>query len=136
MTQMIARLFAPLFLAAACSGSSGGAGDATTPTNGEGQTTEPTPEEESEAKLRAAQDSAIEAMCERFYHCAVEDTPPDKQAEVGNPEELESTHRADCEEAYGRSNLSPRQIKIIQRCVNEAQKCDALNECLAEASKK
>ena len=136
MIQIARHLIAPLLLAAACSSSSG-AGDTTTPPAGGGgeDAAPPTEQEQAEAKLRAAQESAVEALCERLYHCAVEDLPPEKRAEV-KPEELEPKFRADCEDEANRSDLSPRQVRVIQRCVNEAQECGALAECLDEAQKK
>ena len=134
-------LAAALLGAAACSGSSGGQ-DTTAPAGG-GEPTpgggETTPEEDAERKLRAAQDSAVEAMCERLTDCAVEDArremSPEELAKL-NLEELVPMHRAECEEQYGQKSLSPRQIKIIQGCVNDAGDCDALHECLAAAGKK
>jgi hypothetical protein len=91
---------------------------------------------ESERKLRAAQDSAVEAMCERLVDCSVEDakaTMSKEELDKLKPDELVPQARAQCQDDYGKSALSPRQIKIIQGCVNEAEECSALTTCLQSA---
>ena len=98
-----------------------------------------TPPASSEQKLRAAQDSAVTAMCERLATCAVEDlkhASPEERKQVGDVNELLPRLRADCEEQQSEHSLSPRQIRIIQRCVNGAQQCPELLTCLDEANKK
>lgn len=120
----------------ACGGSS------SSTTTQEPAPAEPDPEAarraESEQKLKAAQASAVHAMCERLVDCSVEDAKaemsPEEVAKL-NPEELVPRAQAECEAEYGQLELSPRQIKTIQRCVNEAETCPALNECLAGANK-
>jgi hypothetical protein len=107
---------------------------------------EPTPAEpaepaepevsEGERKLRAAQANAVHAMCERLVDCAVEEASREQTAEEAaqssTPAVLDRA-RAECESGYGQVEMSPRQIKLVQRCVNEARACAALEACLAEA---
>jgi len=98
----------------------------------------PAPSLSPEQKLRAAQESAVQAMCERLVECAVEEAratmSPDEVAEL----ELEKTAprlRDECEDEGSRSPLSPRQVTVIQRCVNDAAACDELQTCLDDARK-
>lgn len=136
MTRALAALFA--LLLAACSGSEGGGKEGETPTSGPpAKSEEETRREESLGKLRAAQDSAVEAMCDRFFDCAVEDTRKTKPKELEgvNLEEMRGKHMAECEEEYGKSELSPRQVKVVQKCVNEAPSCAELETCLQAANK-
>lgn len=89
-------------------------------------------------KLRAAQDSAVEAMCERLVDCSVESlktAPPDERAKAGNVDELIPRARTECEAQGAKSELSPRQVVVIQKCVNESATCEALVACLDEAGK-
>jgi hypothetical protein len=99
----------------------------------------PAPAPTADDKLRAAQVSAVHAMCERLVQCSIEDAratmSPDELAKLA-PEELVPRAEADCEAEYGASALSPRQIKVIQRCVNEAAECAALDTCLAETKQR
>jgi hypothetical protein len=92
----------------------------------------------SEAKLRAAQASAVEAMCERLVQCAVESAranmTPDEVAEL-NLDETAPRLREQCQEDGDKSQLSPRQVRVVQRCVNEAAECEALQTCLEQARK-
>ncbi|HLU65945.1 MAG TPA: hypothetical protein VKZ63_06700 [Kofleriaceae bacterium] len=122
-----------------CSGSSGGGGQAAEPTGGAGAAggetggQQPAAADDPEVQLRAAQDHAVEAMCERLVQCGIEDAPPEERAEH---EKFVAQYREACEEEAGQSDLSPRQVRVIQRCVNEAASCQALDECLQEAQKK
>ena len=136
MTRALAACFA-LIVAAACSGSDGGSKETETPPGPPAKSQEELKREESLRKLRAAQESAIEAMCDRFFDCAVEDTRKTrpKELEGVNLEEMRSKHMAECEEEYGRNELSPRQVKVIQQCVNDAPSCDELQTCLQAAGK-
>jgi hypothetical protein len=122
---------------AACSGgaeseparTSGGQGGAAAPAAG------PSPEE----KLRAAQESAVQAMCERLVDCAVEEAKASMSPEEVAKLELDETGpklRAECEEEGMQNALSPRQVTVIQRCVNQDGTCDDLNACLDEAKKR
>jgi len=138
MTRALAALL--VAFVAACSGSEGGGKEGETPTTAgpPPKTAEETQREESLRKLRAAQESAVEAMCDRFFDCAVEEarrTKP-KELEGVNLEEMRSKHMAECEEEYGRTELSPRQVRVIQSCVNDAPSCAELETCLQAASKK
>ncbi len=98
----------------------------------------PAPAPSPEQKLRAAQESAVQAMCERLVECAVKEAratmSPDEVAQL----ELEKTAprlRDECEDEGARTQLSPRQVTVVQRCVNDAATCDALQTCLNEAKK-
>ena len=138
MTRALAALL--VALVAACSGSEGGGKEGGTPTTAgpAPKTAEETQREESLRKLRAAQESAIEAMCDRFFDCAAEEarqTRP-KELEGVNLEEMRSKHMAECEEEGNQSELSPRQVKVIQQCVNDAPSCAELETCLQAARKK
>ncbi|HEU5057798.1 MAG TPA: hypothetical protein VFU21_14805 [Kofleriaceae bacterium] len=138
MTRALAAALL-LALVAACSGSEGGGKDSETPTSGApARSEEETRREESLRKLRAAQESAIEALCDRLFDCAVEDTRQTrpKELEGVNLEEMRGKHMAECEEEGTQSELSPRQVKVIQTCVNEAPTCGELDQCLSEARKK
>ena len=136
MTRALSALFAVL-VAAACSGSDGGSKETEPPPGPPARSQEEAKRDDSLRKLRAAQESAIEAMCDRFFDCAVEDTRKTKPKELEgvNLEEMRSKHMATCEEEYGQSELSPRQVKIIQSCVNEAPSCEELHSCLQAANK-
>ena len=129
------------FLFCACSGSdSGPAKDPEKPAEGTAPAPDPAEAERQEKlrKLRAAQDSAVEAMCERLVDCSVEslkNAPPEERAKAGNVDELIPRARAECEEEAAKSDLSPRQVIVIQKCVNEGQTCEALVSCLDTASK-
>ena len=122
------RSLALVLLLAACGGSSAEP-SAKEPTIAPADA--PPPADDPDVKLRAAQDHAIEAMCERLVECAITDAKAAKDPEVGDPEELRPKALAQCNSEYGQSSLSPRQIKTIQGCVNEARECPALNACLA-----
>lgn len=94
---------------------------------------------ESERKLRAAQESALEALCDRLVDCAIESAranmSPEEVAKLG-VQELAPRLRDDCEADGGRSEWSPRQVRITQRCLTAGGTCDELNTCLDEARKK
>lgn len=140
-------LSAVFVLAVACSGSDSGSKETHKPTAGEPADDSLSPEQTAEAerlrKLRAQQDSAIEAMCERFYDCALQDA--NKSAEAGDitaeelaqitDERLREPHMAECEEGYGRSDLSPRQVQVVRDCVSADNTCTELQACLQQASK-
>jgi hypothetical protein len=134
MTRALAAL---LVAVVACSGSEGGSKESETPTQPD-KDPQQSKQEESERKLRAAQESAIEALCDRLFDCAVEDTRKTrpKELEGANLEEMRGKHMAECEEDGNKSQLSPRQVKVIQKCVNEAPSCGELDSCLGEARKK
>jgi uncharacterized lipoprotein len=139
---MTRALAAALLVAslAACSGSEGGSKESEKPTTAQPAAT-PSKEEESERKLHAAQESAVEAMCERLADCAVEDanktmTPEERKEKLGNVDELIPRYRAECEEEANKSDLSPRQVKIVQTCVVEKKTCATFVPCLDEAQKK
>lgn len=139
---MTTRVLASGLLAAllcACSGSdSGPAKEPTKPGATPAQDPAEAERQEKLRKLREAQDSAVEAMCERLVDCSVEslkNAPPEERAKAGNVDELIPRARAECEEEAGKSDLSPRQVIVIQKCVNEGQTCEALVSCLDTASK-
>jgi hypothetical protein len=126
----------------ACSGSdNGGAKQAEKPAETSGAPA-PDPAEterqENLRKLRAAQDTAVEAMCERLVDCSVEslrNAPAEERAKAGNVDELIPKARAECEEEASKSDLSPRQVITVQKCVNEGQTCEELISCLDTAQK-
>ncbi len=142
---MTTRALASGLLAAllcACSGSDSGPAKETEKPAEAGETPAPDPAEaerqEKLRKLRVAQDSAVEAMCERLVDCSVEslrNAPPEERAKAGNVDELIPKARAECEEEASKSDLSPRQVLTIQKCVNEGQTCEALVTCLDTAQK-
>ena len=82
-----------LTLVVACSGSEGGGKEGETPAP-PAKSQEEQRREESLRKLRAAQESAIEAMCDRLFDCAVEDTRRErpKELEGVNLEEMRGKH--------------------------------------------
>jgi hypothetical protein len=91
---------------------------------------------ESERNLRAAQESAVEAMCERLADCAVESARENMTPEEVAQLDVENTAprlREECESEYGRTQLSPRQVRVVQRCVTETRACDELQTCLEDA---
>jgi hypothetical protein len=117
-----------------CSG--GGAGEPAQ--SGTGQGSAATPQPPPEAKLRAAQESAIQAMCERLADCALDEAratmSPEEIAKL-EPDKAVPQLRAECEEEGMQSALSPRQVTVIQRCVSGSPTCDELNTCLDQARK-
>lgn len=123
------RAFALALALAACGGSSDK--PAATPA------AEPDRRAAAEAKLGAAQTSAVKAMCERLTECSAEDA-----RKTMSPEELAKLDlaatvpklRAECEAEYGGVELSPRQVSVIRRCVSEAPDCASLPPCLDAAS--
>lgn len=131
-----------LSLVVACSGSSGGGKDVAGPTEGgggQGGAGGQGGQQSTAQDLHAAQESAIEAMCERLVDCSVEDAR--KTMTPAEVEKLDLPHlvpraRAECEEDYSEHALSPRQIRIIQGCVNQQSTCAQLNDCLDAAKKK
>jgi hypothetical protein len=140
MTRALAALLVASL--AACSGSDGGSKESTTPADPVAkETPEQQKQAESERKLHAAQESAVDAMCERLADCAVEDanktmTPEERKEKLGNVDELIPRYRAECEEEANKSNLSPRQVKIVQTCVVEKKTCATFVPCLDAAQKK
>lgn len=128
-------LVCALFLGAA--GCGGGGGDASEPaaTN---DPPEPARPADAEEKLRAAQASAVEALCERLVDCAIEEAratmTPEQVAEL-DVEETGARLRDKCEGEGATSALSPRQIRVVQRCVNQNGSCDELQACVEEAKK-
>ena len=48
---------------------------------------------------------------------------------------LREPHMAECEEGYGRSDLSPRQVQVVRDCVSADNTCPELQACLQQASK-
>jgi hypothetical protein len=137
MTRALAALLVACL--AACSGSEGSSKDTETPA-GTATSPKPSKEEESERKLHAAQESAVEALCDRLADCAVEDamkmSPEERKEKIGNVDELLPRARAQCEEEANRSNLSPRQVKVVQKCVSQEKTCESLLSCLDQAQKK
>jgi hypothetical protein len=124
----------------ACSGGgaeSGGASGAAAGQAGQGGQGGGQPS--AEAKLRAAQESAVQAMCERLIECSVESArasmTPEELAKL-DLEEIVPRARADCEEEYAGRRLSPRQVRVVQTCVNQPGTCDELHACLDQARKR
>jgi hypothetical protein len=93
----------------------------------------------SERKLRAAQESALAALCERLVDCSVESARASMSPEEVAKLDVKNTAprlRDECEEEGGQSNWSPRQVRVVRRCVTEAGTCQALQACLQEAKKR
>jgi hypothetical protein len=92
-----------------------------------------------EDKLRAAQETALAALCERLVDCSVESAHASMSPEEVAKLDLKNTAPrlvAQCEAEGAQSNWSPRQVRVVQHCVVEAGTCDALQTCLAEAKKR
>ncbi len=124
-------------LGAALLGCSGGGAESGEPATGQGSAATPPPS--PEAKLRAAQESAIQAMCERLADCAADEARATMSPEEVAKLELDKTVpqlRAECEDEGMQNALSPRQVTVIQGCVNGSPTCDELNSCLDQARKK
>jgi hypothetical protein len=126
--------------AAACGGGGGDASEpaaAASPPAAEPEAS-PTGDAEAERKLRAAQDSAVEALCERLVDCAIEEArasmTPEQVAEL-DVEDTGARLRDKCEGEGATSTLSPRQIRVVQRCVSQQGTCDELQACVEEAKK-
>lgn len=126
--------------AAACGGGGGDASDPATTTSAPTARPEPPPsgDADAERRLRAAQDSAVEALCERLVDCAIEEArasmTPEQVAEL-DVEDTGARLRDKCEGEGATSTLSPRQIRVVQRCVNQQSTCDELHVCVDEAKK-
>jgi hypothetical protein len=133
-------LFACVAWLAACSGGGAESGSASEPSaNQAGQGGAGQDKPSAEAKLRAAQESAVQAMCERLIECSVESArasmTPEELAKL-DLEEIVPRARADCEEEYAERRLSPRQVRVVQQCVNQPGTCDELHACLDQARKR
>jgi hypothetical protein len=138
ITRLVASVLAGVLCA--CSGSDSGPAKETEKPGEAGPPPDPAQVERDDKlrKLRAAQESAVEAMCERLVDCSIESlktASPEERAKAGNVDELVPRARAECEEEGNKSDLSPRQVLVIQKCVNESQTCEALVGCLDTASK-
>jgi hypothetical protein len=131
LVALLAVLSAPL---AACSG--GGAESRGAPA---GQGAAKAKEKSPEEKLRAAQKSAVHAMCERLVGCAVDEAratmTPEEVAKL-EAEDRPAELRDKCEGEGAQTTLSPRQVRVVQSCVNQHGTCDELNACLDQARKK
>ena len=133
-------LVASVVVAAAMAcGGGGEASEPAAPTSPAAAEPEPAPPDaEAERKLRAAQDSAVEALCERLVDCAIEEArasmTPEQVAEL-DVEDTGARLRDKCEGEGATSTLSPRQIRVVQRCVNQDGTCADLQTCVAEAKK-
>jgi hypothetical protein len=133
-------LFACVAWLAACSGGGAESGGSSEPAAGQaGQGGQGGGQPSAEAKLRAAQESAVQAMCERLIECSVESArasmTPEELAKL-DLEEIVPRARADCEEEYAERRLSPRQVRVVQGCVNQPGTCDELHACLDQARKR
>jgi hypothetical protein len=134
-----AHAFVVALTLAACGGSSSESSEAAAPAAAAPAASGADRQAQSERKLRAAQASAIAAMCERLVDCSVEDakrTMSPKELEELKPAELVPKARTECEGDYGTSSLSPRQIRTIQGCVNQSPDCAALTTCLEDVAKR
>ena len=128
-----------LFVATPACGGGGGASEPAATASPPAAQPEPAPSgAEAERKLRAAQDSAVEALCERLVDCAIEEArasmTPEQVAEL-DVEDTGARLRDKCEGEGATSTLSPRQIRVVQRCVNQQGTCDELQTCVQEAKK-
>jgi hypothetical protein len=140
---MVRRLAIVLFAlaAASCGSSASGSGETREPAAAPVAAADPAAERQAgaEQKLRAAQESAVGAMCERLVDCSVADARASMSKEEVDKLDLATTvpkARAQCESEASKSALSPRQVKVIQHCVSEPSDCQVLATCLDEASKK
>lgn len=129
-TSMIAA--ALLLLGTACGGSSG---------------TEPKPidnskpagsQSDEDATIQRAQFASCRPVCERLIDCSVQDLHREKSdaeiAEVNLPETVPKAID-DCESTCRQKSLSPRQINVMQECVNGPQDCGAYVTCLDRAKR-
>lgn len=129
MSKPGAIVCAALFALLSCGG---GASEST-------GTASSTPEPNPEQKLLAAQESAMEAMCERLVDCAVQETRETMSADEVAKLDLDKRARLlrdDCEAEGAQSRLSPRQVRVVQRCVNQDSSCPDFETCLQEAKKR
>jgi hypothetical protein len=94
-------------------------------------------QETPEAKFARQKDDAVDKMCQRLIDCSVEDAkremPPEELAKL----DLENTSRqalSDCNDAYGASAMSPRQVMTLRECLGQPTECPDFNACLAKLS--
>lgn len=124
--------------AAACGGGGSDASEPAATASPPAAQPEPSADAEAERKLRAAQDSAVAALCERLVDCAIEEArasmTPEQVAEL-DVEDTGARLRDKCQGEGATSTLSPRQIRVVQRCVNQPGTCDDLQACVEEAKK-
>ena len=86
-------------------------------------------------KFARQKDDAVDKMCQRLIDCSVEDAKsqmtPEKLAEL----DLEATSRqaiADCNQHYGSTEMSPRQVLSLRECLGQPTACPEFNDCLEE----
>jgi hypothetical protein len=94
-------------------------------------------EREALERLRIRQEAACERLCPRMTDCSIAEAratlPPDEVARL----ELDKTapaHTADCKSRCKRSDLSPRQVRVYEVCVQEEEECGPLLACLDHAN--
>jgi len=107
----------------------GGSGDPVVAPASDAQATE-TPE----AKFARQKDDAVDKMCQRLIDCSVEDAKREMSPEELENLDLDATSRkaiSDCNEAYGASAMSPRQVKTLRGCLGQPTECPDFNACLA-----
>jgi hypothetical protein len=124
-------------LAPACGGGGGAGGQG-------GPTAEPvplTPEEQRRRDaleaLRVRQEAACERLCPRITACSVADAQaslsPEELAKL-NLDEAAPALTADCKSKCNASDLSPRQVRVYEVCLDEEDECEPLLSCLDHAN--
>lgn len=141
MREWRCGLLASVLVLGACGGGGGEASEpAATPSPpaAEQESARPDDDTDGKRKLRAAQDSAVEALCERLVDCAIEEARSSMTSEEVAQLDVKDTGarlREECEGEGASSTLSPRQIRVVQRCVNQNGTCSDLQACVQEAKK-
>lgn len=91
-----------------------------------------------EDRLYRSQLATCGPVCERITQCSIEQA----RAHLSDAEladlHLERTapeHTQRCQRKCGASRLSPRQVKVMRRCVNGPKDCSSYLDCLDAAKK-
>jgi len=98
----------------------------------------PPAEATDEQKIRRAQLGTCGPMCERLVDCSVQDLRNNKsEAEIAEMQLEQLVPRAidDCNAKCSGATISPRQIRVVQECVNGPEECKDYVTCLDKAQR-
>jgi hypothetical protein len=112
-----------LALAVACSGGRSATGP-----------TEPTPPPDPRPTIEKRRDTACDQLQPTLTECAIADAKaslsPAEYAKL-KPEELRGKHKQQFLKECKGSQMSSRQVRVLEVCFREEKQCGPLAECLA-----